>query len=347
MQEELLPYAPQLSGAGCKEVAVGSMCGEICLRQGVASLHMTDLDRLLTNRDTSAVCAAEYAMSGSRAAVRRVDADLCNTRLRVVSDIVRSKALVHDASPSSIHIRQDLRRNGMSGAARSVLAMRSQRRWVVMETVNDLGWKGRPRRLDYRGLPLKERYRLAGKLVSGGAIPDLLMARGMPRLSVLTFACSPPETPVLDPVRKGYCPVEVRPVGQLTHCKRYDLLIDAVPELARGSADFAIVDSETVESELRKRGRGADLSLRWLTYRPKVFVCCIMAQTGSLVFLTRHEGGGAAIPEARRCVRPRFVLKREALPWSCARAARAMLSPHVRCSQGAISLSRSRSGKPT
>lgn len=186
----------------------------------------------------------------------------------------------------------------MVAAAGSVLARRSLRRWVVMETIDDQGWKGWLRRLEYRRLLLKERGRLEGILATGNTTSDWLVARGMPRQRVFPFAYFLPQPPVYDHRRIGCGPFQVLFVGQLIRRKRVDLLIDSLATLAQGSAELTIVGSGPLESELRQQGEKAGLSIRWLGTMPMAEISFIMAQADCLVLPSRHDGWGAVVSEA-------------------------------------------------
>src|SRR5690606_3631365 len=93
-----------------------------------------------TGRDVTYV--AEQEMSRGRAALGWKAPELGNVRPRFVTNARSVKAAIQDAPLNSIHIRQGLRGNGLIGMAGKALAKRKLRQWVIMETVDDTGWRG-------------------------------------------------------------------------------------------------------------------------------------------------------------------------------------------------------------
>lgn len=322
------------------------MAEQVWFWQRIVSAHMAELAKPLA-KGREVIYVAERALSASRAATGWIDTGLGEAQLCFTPDAERARALALSATPSSIHICKGLRGNGLMGVASSDLARRLLRRWGVMETIEDLGWKGRRGRLEYRRLLLKEECLREGKLASGSTTPDWLVAKGIARMRIFLFAYFLPEGAAYDHARKERGPVPALLEGQMIHCERVDLLIDVMTTLARNSAMLAIVGLKTPESELRQRGKKRGLNIRRLYTKLMVDVYGIMVWADCLVIPSRHDGWGAAVSEAKRREPSRSALMPAALTCSYARAMRAVSLPPARCSRRETSLSQSRSGEPT
>lgn len=273
------------------------MTEQIWFWQRIVSPLMAGLVKELAE-DREVVYVAEHAMSAPRVALGWTHPDLGKAKLCFMPDANEAKALALSAPPSSIHICQGLRGNGMVGVASAILAQRSLRRWVVMETVDDQGWRGTLRRLEYRRLLLVERRRLQGILATGDTTPDWLEARGMSRDRVFPFAYFLPEQVATVHPEPTSRPFRFIFVGQLIERKRVDLLIDAVSTLELGSAELTIVGSGPLEEALRRRGEEADLSIRWMGAQPMTKIASLLAEADCLVLPSRHDGWGAVVSEA-------------------------------------------------
>ena len=86
---------------------------------------------------------------------------------------------VSNAPENSIHLCQGLRGNGLVSCAQRVIRKRGLRHWVMMETVDDLGWNGLIKKFLYRILFLYWQKNLSGVLAIGQNMVDWIVARGM------------------------------------------------------------------------------------------------------------------------------------------------------------------------
>jgi hypothetical protein len=103
---------------------------------------MAGLAAALARQGCDVVYVAEQLMSQDRARQGWSTPDLGSARLELAPTADDVDALVDVASADSIHITQGVRANGLVGHAQRALAARALRQWVVMETVEDSGWKG-------------------------------------------------------------------------------------------------------------------------------------------------------------------------------------------------------------
>ena len=276
------------------------MADPIWFWQRIVSPHMAGLAAALAGHGRDITYVAEQEMSAVRAAQGWRAPDLGDARLRFAPTAEVVRHLVRVAPADSIHICQGLRGNGLVGAAQQALAQRGFRQWVVMETVDDAGWRGMLRRLEYRRLIRQSRAHLEGILATGHATPDWLVKRGMPPEKVFPFAYFLPDrkleaAPGFDP-DTPFC---VLFVGQLIERKRIGLLIDALAPLSDTTFELVAVGSGPLEDALRAsadeklRGR-----VRWFGRRPIGEMPALMAAADCLVLPSRHDGWGAVVSEA-------------------------------------------------
>lgn len=268
--------------------------------QRIVSPHMAGLASALAERGVDVTYAAEQPMSADRAAQGWRTPDLGAARLVHAPDAAAATRLAQGAPDNSVHICQGLRGNGVGATAQAVLAQRGLTQWVVMETVENTGWRGFIRRLEYRRLIASRRNTVTGYLATGHETPGWLMARGAPVERVFPFAyflsdeigrTSPPPRPA-----GGF---RILFVGQFIERKRLDLLIQAVAALGPDDVELQVIGSGPQEEALRRLATDALGSrLRWIGRVPSVDVPSHMAQADLLVLPSRYDGWGAVVSEA-------------------------------------------------
>lgn len=204
------------------------------------------------------------------------------------------------APAESIHICQGVRANGLIGVVQRALGQRKLRQWVVMETIEDAGWRGALKRLEYSRIYRMRKKTLQGILAIGHRTVDWVTARGASADSVYPFSYFLPATkaPEAQTQRKPG-PFRFVFAGQLIPRKRVDWLIHALASVTRQSFELWLVGTGSEESALRTLASSKlGDRVRWLGQLPLPDVPAVMAQTDCLVLPSVHDGWGAVASEA-------------------------------------------------
>lgn len=280
--------------------------------QRIVTPHMAELAAALALQGSEVTYVAEQPMSADRAEQGWMVPQLPGVRLEFAATAKSSATLVASAPPDSIHICQGLRGNGLVRHAQSAIKARGLRQWVVMETVDDAGWRGAIKRLEYRRLFAIGRQHLQGVLAIGYTTPTWVTARGMPADRVFPFAYFLGDldlTTALSPPRllagEGLGERGARPrfrfvfVGQFIDRKRLDLLLDTLHRIPDQNFELALIGSGPLEPTLRVMAAEC-LSGRvhWLGRLPLNQVPAEIAKADCLVLPSRHDGWGAVVSEA-------------------------------------------------
>jgi glycosyltransferase involved in cell wall biosynthesis len=205
------------------------------------------------------------------------------------------------APVNAVHICQGIRSNGLVGVAQRTLAAHRRKQWVVMETVEDAGWRGLLKRLEYLRLFLRWRSRLQGVLATGSHTPAWVVRRGMPADRVFPFAYFLPDAirPESDRLVEPAGPFRFVFVGRLIELKRLDLLISALATLKRDDVELVVAGSGPLERELQSFAEKTwPVHVHWLGRLPLGDVPQVMARADCLVLPSRHDGWGAVVSEA-------------------------------------------------
>lgn len=265
----------------------------------IVSPHMAGLAAALSSGGRDVTYVAELEMSAGRAAQGWQAPDPGRAKLRLAPTLEAVRDLARAAPDDSIHICEGLRGNGLVGGAQRVLAERGLRQWVIMEAVEDSGWRGWLKRLEYRRLVRQRRWGLEGALAIGHATPGWLVARGMAADRVFPFAYFLPDGRVDAPGSDPGAPFRCLFVGRLIQLKRIDLILDALARLTDLAIELALVGSGPLEDALRA---SADEKLpgrvHWLGRRPIGEIPALMAGADCLVLPSRYDGWGAVVSEA-------------------------------------------------
>jgi glycosyltransferase involved in cell wall biosynthesis len=273
---------------------------EVWFWQRTVSPHMAGLAAALADRGVSTSYVAEGPLTQDRIGLGWELASLGGARLMFAPDKATAVGLVGQADRDSLHVCQGLRANGVVAAAQRALAARRLQQCVVMETVDDLGWRGWLRRRLYEWLVVTRRSRVQAFLATGTGMTEWLVARGAPRDRVFPFAYFLPETRHGAPPRKSaQKSFRVLFVGQFIERKRLDLLVNALALVPDHEPELVVVGSGPLEHELRSLAEvklGQRLS--WLGVRRQSEIPAIMASADCLVLPSRFDGWGAVASEA-------------------------------------------------
>jgi glycosyltransferase involved in cell wall biosynthesis len=273
---------------------------EIWFWQRIVSPHMAHLAVALARRGCKVTYVAEEAMSADRQQQGWAVPELPGMSLLYADSDAAIQTLAQKPSEHSIHICQGIRSNGFVGAIQRELSARRLRQWVVMETVDDSGWRGLIKRMEYSRLVRARRDSLQGVLAIGHRTMDWVVARGVPAERVHPFAYFLPD-PKESRGENGRAPGVFRFVfvGQLISRKRVDWLLNALIGISDQEFELLVVGTGPEEPALRQlAARRLGDRVRWLGRLPMNEVPAVMAQADCLVLPSVHDGWGAVISES-------------------------------------------------
>ena len=274
---------------------------DIWFWQRIVTPHMAGLAVALARRGHEVVYVAEQLMTTDRALQGWAPSDLGGARLELISSAIAVQTLVKAVPENSIHICQGIRANGLVGVAQQALAARGTRQWVVMETVDDTGWRGLLKRFEYRRLFLQWRSRIEGVLATGYRTPAWVVAQGMPESQVYPFAYFLSEQQRVSTIRPETIDNRFRIVfvGQFIERKRLEWLITAMARLSLQNIQLVVIGSGPLEQQWRTM---ADALLpgrvEWIGRLPMEQVWGQMVKADCLVLPSRHDGWGAVVSES-------------------------------------------------
>lgn len=278
---------------------------EIWFWQRIISPHMAGLAAALARSGYSVTYVVEESLSSNRIALGWQLPDLGGANLRYVENESSVAALVASAGISSIHVCQGIRANGRVGLAQRLLAKRGLRQWVVMETVDDVGWIGYLKKWVYFALFQVRKHWFEGVLATGYRTVKWVVDRGIPLGKVFPFAYFLPDVKSLSNksplyrqgrVSEKFCFIYV---GRLIELKRVNMLIESLSHLDSSQFELCVVGNGPLENELRELGdRLLPGQVRWLGRLDSTKVPDVLREADCLILPSRHDGWGAVVSEA-------------------------------------------------
>jgi glycosyltransferase involved in cell wall biosynthesis len=278
----------------------GHPVGEVWFWQRIVTPHMAELATEFASLGIPVTYVAEQPMSPDRVSQGWTAPDLLDVRLAFAHDSDSISALAASAPRDSIHICQGLRSNGLVAQAQVKLRARGLHQWVVMETVDDSGWRGPIKRFVYRRLFASWSKYLRGVLAIGQATPGWVVSRGMPKTRVFPFAYFLKDLDIkARPSRETRERFRFLFVGQFIELKRLDMLLDVLHAIKTHDFELAVVGSGPMESILKTMSeRLLPGRIHWVGRLSLHQVPIEMAKADCLVLPSRHDGWGAVVSEA-------------------------------------------------
>jgi glycosyltransferase involved in cell wall biosynthesis len=270
-----------------------------CFWQRNASPHLLDMMESLAASGCHVILAVEALLSENRKSLGwRLDfSELVEVNLvQSESDIV---TLVESVSPETVHICSGVRGNGLVSVAQAHLSGNKLKQYLLMETIDDSGWKGCFRRLIYRRRLSLIRPGLEGVLTIGYQTRNWVEQRGIDDALLFPFAYFLPSPRIKESERTGTEIVRLIFVGQFIDLKRLDWLIHALAKQQSTQFELTVVGAGPLESSLRALalellGEKVD----WVGRLPIEKVPQKIASADCLILPSRYDGWGAVISEA-------------------------------------------------
>ena len=207
--------------------------------QQIVSPHMAALADALAQRGYEVVYVVQREMSSERAYQGWVPHTLRYARLIIASDRRSVLEVAHQAPAGSVHLTQGLRGNGLVHTAQVALARRTMNQWVIMESVDDAGFRGVLKREAYRQLFRWWESEIQGVLAIGKDATDWVLQRGVSSKRVFPFSYFL-EIPAFSQEREmnEERPFQVLYLGRHIPLKQVDVLIRALAMCKDRSFEF-------------------------------------------------------------------------------------------------------------
>lgn len=270
--------------------------------QRMFSPHMMGLAESLAARGNEVVFVATEHLSEKRLAQGWQVPAKGKVERRIVNSSAEAQSFLAGLHPSTIHITQGLRGNAEIGDFQDLILASQQRLWVIMETVDLNGWRGRLKTALYTWEIYRRQKGIEGILAIGAGTAEWLVARGFPRKKVFPFAyfisLDKSQTPVRRTLPGG--PFTFAYVGNFESWKNPMLALEAFIGLQSGTRKFIFVGDGSLYSKLKSRAQDApqEAHIEFVGRLPMTEVPELMARIDCLVLPSDVDGWGVVASEA-------------------------------------------------
>lgn len=270
--------------------------------QRMVSPHIAFLAMALAKRGVEVRFVAETAISEERAMQGWQAPRLEEVELSLLADEVEVEGILDRAPTHCIHICEGIRKNGIVGIAQKKISRTGGRQWILMETVQDKGWYGFLKRLEYRRIFRKNKRHISGILAIGHRTAGWVANRGVNQNAIFPFAYflenKKDEFPRKIETRRSTA-FRFLYAGQLVERKRVEWIISALEKILPLSFELLIVGKGNEEASLRHAAsKKLHARVHWLGQLSLPEVPSIIRSVDCLVLASTHDGWGAVVSEA-------------------------------------------------
>ncbi|QRF59007.1 glycosyltransferase [Variovorax paradoxus] len=275
---------------------------EIWFWHQIVSPHMASLAVAIAKKGVVVRYFARCAISEERASQGWKSPPMPGVDLVYLDSLDDIKRAIDESSNRVIHVCEGIRGNGFVQRAENYLKSKRKEFWIIMETVDDSGFRGIVKRACYRWLFWRYRAVVQGFFAIGRLTASWIESRGVSRARIFAATYFLPEES-LPPTSKERAETIFRFifVGQLIRRKQIDILIDALASVAAFHPNFElrIIGAGPLEEVLRKRASQL-LGSRvfWVEQLSMSEVRREMRDSDCLVLPSLHDGWGVVVTEA-------------------------------------------------
>ena len=208
--------------------------------------------------------------------------------------------LLQTSSSKAIHIVQGLRGNEYITDVMQSFKTHNLKFWVIMETVNNDGLKGKIKNHLYKSIYKKYKNNISGFLSIGYKSPKWLENIGVPNEIIFpfTYFLQPSTTEALTASSSNFIFMFA---GSFTQRKQPKLILESLMKLninKNNDIELWMVGGGEQEEELKEFSKSCSFNIQWLGYQDIKVVRTFMAKVDCLLLPSKYDGWGAVVSEA-------------------------------------------------
>lgn len=204
--------------------------------------------------------------------------------------------ILSKSDTSVVHIIQGLRGNGYIYEVAKYFKVNNIKFWVILETVNTIGFKGYLKKFLYMNIYSKFEKNISGFLSIGYTSPKWLQSIGVDRNKIYPFTYFLDPSVVETEVSDNFIFIFV---GNLNENKRPKLIFENLFKLSKKyNFEFWIVGNGILLNELKEISQGSNFSTKFLGVQDIRSVRQYMANADCLILPSQYDGWGAVASEA-------------------------------------------------
>lgn len=204
--------------------------------------------------------------------------------------------ILSKSDKNAVHILQGLRGNGYIYEVAKFFKVNNIKFWVILETVNTMGFKGYIKKLLYRNIYYKFKKNIHGFLSIGYTSPQWLQSIGAHESKIFPFTYFLDPSVINPEVEDNFVFIFV---GNLIERKRPQLILESLAKI-NSNIDFELwmVGDGVLRNNLITLNKKLNLNIQWLGSQPINNVRQFIANADCLILPSFYDGWGAVASEA-------------------------------------------------
>ena len=274
---------------------------EVWFWQNMLTPHIGELAIEYAKLGHSVTFVSNQILSKDRLKLGWQAPKLFNVRFKLVKNKKDTLKLAKNASIETIHLVQGIRSNGIIKYAQQIFRERHLNYWVLMETINNHGWRGIIKSILYYVIFFYWRKNIQGVLAIGADMPKWVVNHGINKKRVYPFAYFLKEktNQLLKISSASNLVFRFIFVGQLIKRKRVDYLIRALATFKELNFELWVIGTGNEKIYLQALANellGDKVS--WFDSKPMHLIPKLIEKADCLVLPSQHDGWGAVVSEA-------------------------------------------------
>lgn len=267
---------------------------EVWFWQLIISPHMIKVAKELTKLGIKVNYVVQQEMSDDRRKLGWTADSLGNINLFFYMDNLSE--ILTKSDKNAIHILQGLRGNGYICEVAKFFKENNINFWVILETVNTVGFKGYLKKYLYMNIYSKFKKNITGFLSIGYTSPQWLQSIGVDRNKIYPFTYFLDPSVVETDVSDNFIFIFV---GNLIERKRPQLILESLSKI-NSNVDFElwIVGDGVLRDHLITLNKKLNLNIKWLGNQPINRVRQFISNADCLILPSFYDGWGAVASEA-------------------------------------------------
>ena len=204
--------------------------------------------------------------------------------------------ILSNSDENAIHIIQGLRGNGYIYEVAKYFKVNNIKFWVILETVNTIGFKGYLKKFLYMTIYSKFKRNITGFLSIGYTSPQWLQSIGVDKNRIFPFTYFLDPSVVEDEVSDNFIFIFV---GNLIERKRPHLILESLSKInSNVGFELWIVGDGVLRDHLMTLNKKLNINIKWLGNQPIDNVRQFIANADCLILPSFYDGWGAVASEA-------------------------------------------------
>lgn len=267
---------------------------EVWFWQLIISPHMVKVAKELTKLGIKVNYIVQEEMTDERKSLGWTIDSLDNIKLFFYKNNLSE--ILSNSDENAIHIIQGLRGNGYIYEVAKFFNINNIKFWVILETVNTVGFKGYLKKFLYMNIYSKFKKNITGFLSIGYTSPQWLQSIGVDRSKIFPFTYFLDPSVVETKVSDNFVFIFV---GNLIVRKRPQLILESLSKI-NSNIDFElwIVGDGILRDHLMTLNKKFNINIKWLGNQPINNVRQFIANADCLILPSFYDGWGAVASEA-------------------------------------------------